>query len=268
MTLQGAREHLAIPTSIVMIATLLIVPAIIGAGDAIGQTVVIPVDDVDYYRGVFFAEGQLAEQIPEIRDYLMMDTEDEDPQVVQIITDFRARLTNVIGNQDPTFFTEFAAAMQSGDPYVIDAAIHEGAEVTMTAIRSMPEIVSLRNQMQADPELAGNMIEDMAGTAELADTAVLMEVISLLGASDASNPSIAGSVSNATSVVVVLVMVAAVVVATYAGAAHAVAAVFSVALAAVIVRWVAAWQPKPKNRSPYGNLQREQLINAIASFQN
>lgn len=267
MTLNRVREHFGTPISILMIATLLIVPAILGAGDAIGQTVILPSDEVDYFRGVFFAEGPLAEQIPEIRDYLMMDTENEDPQVVQIVSDFRARLIDAIVARDPDFMAGFANAMQSGDPYVIDAAIGDGAEMTLNAIRAMPEIVALRAQLQADPDLATTMVEDMAGTAELADASVLLELIGILAENETSNPRLGEHTENFTSVVVVLVAVAAVAAATYITVAHAVSVVFTVALAAVIARWIAAWVPKSKNRlNSFGSLQREQLVNAIANL--
>ena len=91
--------------------------------------------------------------------------------------------------------------------------------------------------------------------------------LGLLAENETANPRLENHVENFTSVVVVLVDVEAVAAATYLMLAHAVAGVFSVALAVVIARWVMAWVPKPKNRTnSFGSLQREQLVNALAEL--
>jgi len=76
-------------------------------------------------RGIFFADGQVAEQIPEIRNNFLFDD-------YPLTTDEKIEIRNMYENvleelqlRYPQALTNFKQAVYSKDPYIIDAAMKD-----------------------------------------------------------------------------------------------------------------------------------------------
>jgi SdpC family antimicrobial peptide len=255
MSLHRVRVFLGVPISTVMVAALLAVTLIAGAGDAFAQererarVARHPIASEDYYRGIFLAQGPVASLIPEIRDNLQLDRAKNDPLVVRALDEFHARLTDRIRATDPTFMDRFAAAMKSHDHYTIDAAIGEGARVMLAAVQSMPEIVELRQRLENDPQYANQLVAEMrTATNNKYDEGTLRQAINLFASNATSD-----SIETNTTVVIAVVAVAALTIAT----------VFAIANAVAIAVHVTFAFNNDSQTAPV-KLFREQLVNSIA----
>lgn len=254
-------SSLRLPVSSLLIASMLAMTLIAGAGDALAAPAAPRniLKGEDFYRGIFLAQGPLADRIPEIRDHMKIDMSKVDPRVMRLIHDFNDRLIDSLAASDPTFMSRFGAAMQSGDHFRIDEMITEGTKATLAAIHEMPEIVALRAKIEKDPTYVDTLIESIRaeGNGEVSEEALRQAINVAIAGRNIGDP-----VAN-TTVVVAIAAVAAVVAATYVLVVHSVGGVFTVALAAAIVKEFAAWTGVLEPLSK-GNLLREQLIDNIA----
>lgn len=266
MSLVRARVAFGAPVSSLMAAAVFVFSLIAGAGDAFAQRTPLPKERVlqgeDFYRGIFLAQGPVAERIPEIREHLQIDKSQHDPQVMRLIDDFHARLISTIRSADPSFLPRFGVTMQSGDHFAIDAMIGEGAKKTLEAVRTMPEVVALRANIEKDPQYATKLVDAIRkNTGDKIDEGTIRQAVNLV-ASNASLADISDPTTNTTFVVAVLA-VAALVAATYVLVVHAAAAVYSVAGAAVLALYFAAWTPYNKDVMQAEKLMREQIVHSI-----
>jgi hypothetical protein len=252
-----------------MVVTLFVFSLLAGAGDAFAQRAPVAKDRVlrseDFYTGIFLARGPVAERIPQIRENLQLAAR-QDPQVTRLVDDFHARLLVQIRTVDPTFLARFGTTMRSGDPSAIDSMIGEGAKVTLQAVRTMPEVVALRANIEKDPQYLTKLVDGIRqNTGNKIDEGTIRQAINLV-ATNASLSDIGDPTTNTTFAIAV-VAVAALVAATYVLVVHAAAAVWSVAGAAVLAVYFAAWTPFNKDplSARSGELVREELVHAIAT---
>jgi hypothetical protein len=257
---------LRIPVSRMLVAVMFAVTLINGAGDAFAQPrrerkpPASTVRGEDFYRGIYMAQGPVAERIPEIRDHMVVKQAKQHPRITRLLNEFSARLIKSIQEVDPSFLDRFGAAMQSGDHYAIDQAIAEGSQITVQAIRNLPEIATLRAKVEQDPKYVDKLIQQVRASSKgEVDENALREAINLVAASRTAD----APTTELASAAIVFFAAAAVVAATYLLLAHAAAAVFNIAGAVTMVTALVAWFYS-RNLTAR-SLHREQLVNRIAT---
>lgn len=251
---------LRLPVSSLLISCMLILALTTGAGDALAAPARPVFKGEDFYRGIFLAQGPVANRIPEIRDHLKIDQSKVDPKVMRLINDFYARLIDSIREADPTFMDRFGEAMQSGDHFAIEEMIAEGSNVTLKAMHEMPEVVSLRAKIEEDPTYVDKLIDRIKAESKVdVPEDALRQAINIAVAG-----RMIGDPTANTVVVVALAAAVVVVAATYITVVHSVAGVFSVAGAVALATWFAAFWCCNANDLPQKTLFREQMIDSIA----
>ena len=121
--------------------------------------------------GVFFMDGPVAELFPELideirernRDRLSDEERNEGERILSQVPDpselsdedrakldaIEARILARISAEDPTFFDRFAEDMQSGDHFLVDAALGEAAEHVKVAVAA--ELGVSPDELMRDP---------------------------------------------------------------------------------------------------------------------
>ena len=121
-------------------------------------------------QGVFFMDGPVAELFPELLEEIQArrgprSKADEDegrrilanapsagdlsPEERAKLDDIQARIFDRIRAEDPTFFDRFAEDMQSGDNFLVDAALGEAAEHMKVAVAA--ELGVSPDELMRDP---------------------------------------------------------------------------------------------------------------------
>ena len=225
--------------------------------------------DADLYRGIFLADGPVADFVPEIRDELRLSNLTEDSDVLRAVRSLHDRIIRKLEETRPGFLRAFGASMRSGDHLEIDRALEEAAVVTTEALSHMPEIAELRKEMKEDPTLRDHLLEEMKRT-EGADKLPPGEIEKALDLLLAESLESKGSESLhviEASIVALIVAVAAVVAAITVVAAQSYALVLNVAgavnFAAALVAWKWVWAQRTQNLQE-ASLFREQLIDSVA----
>lgn len=217
------------------------------------------ISDADLYRGIFFADGPVADLIPEIRDNLKISNVVNDRTVLRAFRGLHARIIAQIAQTYPAFLSSFGQAMRSGDHLRIDRALEDAAVVTIQAISEMPEIEQLRAEMQDDPGLRGRLLAAIQRT-EGADGLSSGEIEKALDLVLADSQNLKDDEDpQGLSIVSLLGWVAAVVAAITVAVLLSYGAVLNVAVA------INYWKWKPfKDSEPKTDLFREQLIDSVA----
>jgi SdpC family antimicrobial peptide len=107
----------------------------------------------ELYQGLVLGWGPVAEALPFVRQHYSVTRFENDPAQLQLFEAVQARIVSSIATERPDFFGRFAERIQSGDHFEIDKALREASEVTAVAVRSMPEMESLRAELATNQEL-------------------------------------------------------------------------------------------------------------------
>jgi len=105
-------------------------------------------DGETLFRGIFFAQGPVADQFPEIwKDQQNIDFVEQmnTRQVRESATAFMAGMRA----KDPTFFDRFASDIQSGNPVLVDDALQYAAKLGQTVGQELIEKANLPKNMSA-----------------------------------------------------------------------------------------------------------------------
>jgi hypothetical protein len=122
-------------------------------------------------QGVFFMDGPVAELFPELLEEIQArkggpKSEEEENEAQRILAqapspddlspedrakldEIQARIFDRIRAEDPTFFDRFAEDMQSGDNFLVDAALAEAAEHMKIAVAA--ELGVSPDELMRDP---------------------------------------------------------------------------------------------------------------------
>lgn len=125
-------------------------PGVVGA---LAQTrVAAPQGDGEaLFRAVFFLEGSLAEQVPELKRLKSLEAWRRlTPRQQQAVRAFQSRLVQEIRKARPKFFQEFERDMRSGDRPRISRALGEAAQLSKDVLRkSDPAVARFLNRQEA-----------------------------------------------------------------------------------------------------------------------
>lgn len=105
------------------LAAVLLVAGVQGVAQAKHQPITggLEYTAAEYFDGIYFGIGPVAERVPELHD----QRSSADPaETAQVVAALRAH----IEAESPRYLATFAAAMVSGDQVVIRAALTDGAE--------------------------------------------------------------------------------------------------------------------------------------------
>lgn len=223
----------------------------------------------ELYRGIFLAHGQVAEQIPEIRDYLMITNHIKDKHQLSAIEALQERIIDAIKISEPDFFDSFERAMTSGDHLIIQEKLAKTSEITLTAISGMPEIKKLRQELKKNPDLVEQVMDDLKKYEDITqiDDAELQRAlnISILQVLDSDEVEIQPNAS----IVVFIFAAAAVVAAVTIVAAQSYAVALNIAgainVAAAVVAWVEVVAPEVESVNGK-SLLGERIVHSIATI--
>jgi hypothetical protein len=89
----------------------------------------------EYFRGIVLGYGEIAEQIPEINDYLKVSLYVTDLKDYESITSFNDKIIDRMEKVNPSFFAQFKKDMESGNHISVQNAIKDAADF-FSGIRS------------------------------------------------------------------------------------------------------------------------------------
>lgn len=220
----------------------------------------------DLYRGIFFAYGEVAGMIPEIRDHLMAPNGVFNSQQKRTIENFQNRVIQSINTVDGGFLSSFGAAMQSGNHIIIDKKLNEAARITVKALSQIPEIQTLREKIKKNPDMLHDVVRELKQHQKLErlDDDMIEKAINVFVANSLNGGDIPEE--PAASVFVFIIAVGAIFLAVTVLVAQSYAGVLNIAGAINVVGAVVAWveivEPAGADGSP--SLMREQIINSVA----
>lgn len=100
----------------------------------------VPVPGLEAYKALFQGRGELAADVPFVRDNyqtsLFITTAQED----SIYNAFSDQMIDAINDVDSTFFADFQAHITSGDPFAVEDGLRRAASVTLQAALTIPEV--------------------------------------------------------------------------------------------------------------------------------
>jgi len=228
----------------------------------------------DLYRGIIFADGPVADLLPEIRDQIRPSLDRGNPRLQRAVALFQDQLIDALARRDPAFFTTFEGAMRSGDRLRIREALHGAARLTVETLRESPAVKAVGRDLRADPGKVKALLTSLRsnpGLEAATDADLLRAVESVVSLTvDDPGSAIENPYTGDCSIVAVLVAVAAIVAAVTIVAASSYAAVLNVAGAvnfylAVVATTYTYVTSGPKQIVPEGmTLLHEQLVDSIA----
>jgi SdpC family antimicrobial peptide len=228
------------------------------------------------YRGLILAHGPVADLIPEIRDNYRLRNFVSEPDDLAMIEAVQNRVIQGIDRLDPSFFAAFRTMIRSGDHKVIDWALKQAGDITIQAVRNIPEVASLRQQMRNDPSRRDALLSEIRseeGMEQISGESLELAVDLVLA--DSLDGLEAGAEGGGeAAIVVVIVTVAAIVAAITVILAQSYAAVLNIAtavnVAAALVAWTAVYRPNniallDPDVAGANSLFRDQLVHSIAT---
>jgi SdpC family antimicrobial peptide len=88
----------------------------------------------EYFKGVYFLEGKVADKIDMFSTMKQKYVLDNDPDVREETLKLSAEIMDIIRNENATFFTTFAADMESNDHLRIGKSLRNGSELIKKSI--------------------------------------------------------------------------------------------------------------------------------------
>ncbi len=212
----------------------------------------------DYFNGVFFGRGAVADAIPEIRDVYSMSTgglSDEDLAAAEADQD---RLVQLMKDRDPTFFDRFESAVESGDQVAITSAIDEGSALATLSFLDTPEGRAAFDDAQTPENITEITAQFNAqqSTKQLTESEV-EAILSDVDEWSKSDGAAANASANKLCLVLAIVVLAVLLLALLIGI------VVGLAVWLAIWLWTYFWSALSANQS-YTELQVEQMIGSLA----
>ncbi|HEX6372102.1 MAG TPA: hypothetical protein VF006_24475 [Longimicrobium sp.] len=206
------------------------------------------------YRGVFFGQGQVTQDVPELADaFAWRGTMDETQRAA--LDSFVDDLTATIQKTSPGFFEEFDRVMRSGDHVMIADMMDRAGDVTLRAMDQVPGVEDWQKRLETERDAVQKelirMHDEGKMSAEDVD-AVRAQYDLLVAAGSGAQAQMGRSKWSRGWALAVAV-------------ALAVAIVYPPALAvalAVVVAYAWAWSPRAASTA---ELDREQVVHAIAT---
>lgn len=98
--------------------------------------------------GIVLGQGEVAQQIPEIRDFTKVSTVARSEEQRKAIRRFNADLLQKIEDTRPEYFERFRSAIRSGDRIRIQNALDEAGSVVLEAMSEIEEVKKLRAKLR------------------------------------------------------------------------------------------------------------------------
>lgn len=110
-----------------------------------------------YFQAIFFAEGELAKKLPEIRDFNVRNFTN-DPKVIQEARNFHKRVVSSIDQKHPLFFTKFGKVMNSKNHKLISHQLALGGHYLEEATLS---ITNLKRDVQMEAKMVKEIMKGL-----------------------------------------------------------------------------------------------------------
>lgn len=206
------------------------------------------------YRGIFFGQGQITQDVPELGDaFAWRGTMDETQRAA--LDSFVDDLTATIHRTAPGFFDEFERVMRGGDHVAISDMMDRAGDVTLQAMDHVPGVEDWQKRLETERDAVQKELvrlhDEGALSAEDVDAVRAQYDLLIAAGSGAQAQQGRSKWSRGWALAVVVAVALAVV---YPPA-------LAVALA-VVVAYAWAWSPKAATTA---ELDREQVVHAIAT---
>ena len=93
----------------------------------------------EYFKGVILGYGAVAEEIPEINDYMKMSIYITDEKEYKELKDYNDAVVELIAKDNPSFFNQFKDDIESGNHIIVQRAIKNAGKLF---IKGQSSIVS------------------------------------------------------------------------------------------------------------------------------
>ena len=210
----------------------------------------------DYYLGIYFGQGVVADTVPEIRDNYAISQRNFTAEELATINHQRDELVSIVQNYDPNFFKWFESAIESGDHLIVKDAMRRASAVTLFAFLQTEEGQTALGEA-SKPENIAKITEEINANGGIGEMTT-DEVEDLLAQ--------AGSMSSPESLqfnsAVALCLVLALVVLVVLALAVLIAVIIGVWLALFTWTWV--WFARVGGAMT--ELQIERMIHSIATI--
>ncbi len=256
------RRHLA--KNALLTTTLLIVFTITACDDGI-----VTPEDVesgfgargrnltgqDYYLGIFFGQGVVADSIPEIRNNYAVSQKNFTDEEVATIDQQRDKLMAIVDQYDPNFFKWFESAIETGDHIIVKDSIRRASAVTLFAYLQTEEGQAALGEAN-DPENLARITDEINAHGGIGEMS-MDEVEGLLSSATSMTSPESLQFGSAAALCLVLALVVVVVLA------------LAVLIAVIVGVWLAlftwTWVWFAKAGGAMTELQIERMIHSIAT---
>jgi hypothetical protein len=212
-------------------------------------------DGRSMYRGMFFGEGGIHNDIPEMREVFAWRTTMDESQhqaLATMVDDFVA----AIDQANPRFFDEFAKVMRSGDHQRIVDVLNRAGDLTIAAADLVPDVAGWKEKLSNDPDAVQAEILRMQNAGELSEQSAeeVRGMLALMLASDTGSEAQAMAAGwwRGWAVAVALAVCVALAVPPLIGVVVAVAVAYA---------WAYGWS----SISQAAELEKEEVVHAVAT---
>lgn len=115
----------------------------------------------EMFQGLILAQGEVAEEFEVVQEYWMVRNYVEDEGKLEAYGQFSQKIVDQINAARPEYFSEFEAALTSGDRPAIREALIKGSLVAAEAVGNLEEVQQLRARFREDPDLAQRYLENL-----------------------------------------------------------------------------------------------------------
>lgn len=221
------------------------------------------------FRGIMMGEGQVANDVPQVRDLYALDQVVTDKTARTAMSEFNDELIGAIKKNHPGYFGEFRKALTSGDQLKVRAELRNANQILMSSLHDIPEVKQAAERISEDPEYAESILsESDLGSMDVEEQKV-KDAMYLFAAKAGGSSAERGANSKVTFAVGPVVIVAA-AVHMYAAVTHSAAAAVQITVA--LAYWNYVGGPSTQIKFAAGenaktlSLAEEQLINSVTTI--
>jgi SdpC family antimicrobial peptide len=138
-------------------AWLFAIPVLLALSGSPGNLHAQTYSGVDIFKGIYFAEGPVAQMMPELRDYNIRNYT-SDAEEIQESLDYQAEVISRIKSDDASYFQNFKAAMTSGNHYQIQTTLNDGYQLL--------DEVTIASGYERDLEKEAQLVEELASAVD------------------------------------------------------------------------------------------------------
>lgn len=200
----------------------------------------------DFFNGIYFSQGKVAEMIPEIKNSLKAEDLVESARELSELKKIQSDIIQQIKLDNPSFFTNFKIGIQSGNHIKIESTLKGASKVLFNALMKVVGIEKNEGEKYVKSAMKGIDFSELKNGKP--DREKLKEKVKFMALEKMNTDASGAKVGAGTCV------------------ALALAVAVAIAAVAVLVWVVAAFDFWPSTDSiDNSQLKKEQMINSIAT---